>query len=246
MSRVVLVTGAASGNGAAIAERFLAAGDRVVAVDINRAELESAFQRNGQQALPVVADVASATDIETCINRALDHWGRLDVLVNNAGITGSQAASDLAATPVEEFDRVMAVNIRGIFLACKLAIPAMLDQGSGVIVNIASVAGLVAFPGRAAYSISKGAVVQLTRSVAVDYAARGIRCNAICPGMIDTPMTRWRLEQPELRAQMLEHIPQRTIGSAKDVAGAVVFLASPDASYFNGAALVMDGGYTSV
>jgi NAD(P)-dependent dehydrogenase (short-subunit alcohol dehydrogenase family) len=122
----------------------------------------------------------------------------------------------------------------------------MLDQGSGIIVNIASVAGLVAFPGRAAYSTSKSAIIGLTRSIAADYAARGIRCNAVCPGMIDTPMTRWRLEQPDLRAQVLERIPQREIGEASDVAGAVAFLAGPDARYFNGAAVVLDGGYTAI
>ncbi len=117
------------------------------------------------------------------------------------------------------------MNLRGPFLLCRAALPVMLEQGRGIIVNVASVAGLVAFPGRAAYTASKGALVQLTRSVAVDYGARGIRCNALCPGMIDTPMTRWRLEQPALREQVLAGIPQGEIGTVDDVASAVAFLA---------------------
>ena len=115
-----------------------------------------------------------------------------------------------------------------------------------MIVNIASVAGMVAFPERSAYSISKGAVVMLTKSIAVDYAAQGIRCNAVCPGMIDTPMTHWRLQQPELRARVVSRIPQGDVGSVLDVAHAVQFLASPQASYLHGSTLVVDGAYSSV
>jgi NAD(P)-dependent dehydrogenase (short-subunit alcohol dehydrogenase family) len=176
----------------------------------------------------------------------LSAFSRIDVLVNNAGITGNQEAGILHTTPVGEFDKVFAVNVRGIFLGCRAAIPVMLDQGGGVIVNIASVAGLVAFPGRAAYTASKGAVIQLTRAIAADYAGKGIRCNALCPGMIETPMTKWRLDQPNLRRQVLDRIPQDEIGTAAHVADAVMFLAAPDAAYFNGAAIVMDGGYTAI
>jgi NAD(P)-dependent dehydrogenase (short-subunit alcohol dehydrogenase family) len=173
-------------------------------------------------------------------------FDRIDVLVNNAGITGGEQATKLHATPIEAFDRVMAINVRGVFLCCRAALPIMLGQGGGVIVNLASVAGMVAFPGRAAYTASKGAVIQMTRSIAADYAAEGIRCNALCPGMIDTPMTHWRLEQPKLRAEVLARIPQREIGTVEDVAGAVAFLAGPDARYFNGAAIAMDGGYVAI
>ena len=129
---------------------------------------------------------------------------------------------------------------------CRAALPHMLAQGAGAIVNIASVAGIVAFPARAAYNASKGAVVMLTRSVAVDYAAAGIRCNAVCPGMIDTPMTHWRLEQAELRAQVVVRIPQGDVGGVDDVASAVWFLASTEARYLNGSSLVVDGGYSSI
>ena len=249
MTPVVLVTGAASGNGLAIAGRFLADGARVVAVDVAPDALEGAaagWREHGDRLLCVTADVSDAASVEGAIATTVDRFGRLDVLVNNAGITGDQRATTVHETPIEEFDRVMAVNVRGVYLGCRAALPRMLEQGGGIIVNIASVAGLVAFPGRAAYSTSKSAVVGLTRSIAADYAARGVRCNAVCPGMIDTPMTRWRLEQPDLRAQILERIPQREIGEASDVAGAVAFLAGPDARYLNGAAVVVDGGYISV
>jgi NAD(P)-dependent dehydrogenase (short-subunit alcohol dehydrogenase family) len=249
VTRVVLVTGAASGNGHAIATRFLADGARVVAVDVGADPLGRAaagWEEHATSVLCVTADVADAADMEAAVATSVERFGRLDVLVNNAGVSGNQQATTVHVTPIEEFDRVMAINVRGVFLGCRAALPRMLEQGGGIIVNIASVAGLVAFPGRAAYSTSKSAILGLTRSIAADYAAQGIRCNAVCPGMIDTPMTRWRLEQPDLRAQVLERIPQREIGEASDVAGAVAFLAGPDARYFNGAAVVLDGGYTSI
>lgn len=250
MNRSVLVTGAASGIGRAIASRFLAGGDRVAAADLDLAALQATHRAcwadAGERVTLIRADVSSAADAPAAVSQALSRFGRLDVVVNNAGIVGGPQALKLHETSVEDFDRVWGVNGRGMFLMCRAALPAMLEQGSGVIVNIASVAGLVAFPGRAAYTISKGAAVMLTRSIAVDYAAAGIRCNAVCPGMIDTPMTHWRLEQPELRAQVVARIPQGDVGSVDDVASAVWFLASADARYMNGSALVVDGGYSSI
>ena len=248
--RVVIVTGAASGNGLAIATRQLSLGDHVVAVDMSADLLARCaaqhWAAHRSSLLTLVADVAKEADVAAMVEQALRVNGCVDVLVNNAGITGSERASSLHATPLEEFDRVMAVNVRGVFLNCHMVLPYMLKQGSGVIVNIASVASFVAFPGRAAYSVSKGAVMQLTRSIAVDYARSGIRCNALCPGMIETPMTQWRLDQPALRAQILARIPQNEIGTTGDVADAVEFLTSEKARYMNGAALVMDGGYTAL
>lgn len=248
-NRSVVVTGAASGNGMAIATRFLERGDRVAALDLSADALdaaESGWRAHRDRLLCLPADVSKEADLDAAIATVLDRFVRIDVLVNNAGITGSEAASVLHTTPVEEFDRVMAVNVRGVFLGCRAAIPVMLKQGGGAIVNIASVASHVAFPGRAAYTTSKGAVVQLTRSVAVDYARSGIRCNAVCPGLIETPMTQWRLDQPDLRDQVLARIPQNQIGTSDQVADAVVFLAGGDAAYFNGSAVVMDGAYTAI
>lgn len=250
MSRVVVVTGAASGIGRAIASRFLAAGDCVAAVDLDPRALENARAQSwadaGDRLAAVTGDVALASEAANAVAQAGRRWGRVDVVVNNAGVTGGPKALKLHETSEEDFDRVWGVNVRGVYLMCRAAIPLMLAQGGGAIVNIASVAGFVAFPGRAAYTVTKGAVVMLTRSVAVDYAAAGIRCNAVCPGMIDTPMTHWRLEQPDLRAEVTARIPQGDVGQVDDVASAVWFLASAEARYMNGSALVVDGGYTSL
>lgn len=248
--RVSLVSGAASGNGRAIVGRLLGGGDRVAALDMDAAALaataEADWASAGDRLLCVTADIAREIDVDTAVHACLRRFGRLDLLVNNAGITGGAEATILHETTAQAFDRVFAVNVRGMFLLSRAVLPGMLERGAGVIVNIASVAGLRAFPARAAYSASKGAAIQLSRSIAADYARRGVRCVALCPGMIDTPMTRWRLEQPPLRAEVLARIPQGEIGSADDVAAAVVFLASAEARYWNGAALVMDGGYSAV
>jgi NAD(P)-dependent dehydrogenase (short-subunit alcohol dehydrogenase family) len=248
--RITIVTGAASGNGLAIATRQLSAGDFVIAFDVSaqalaKCEAESWAAHRGA-VLSVAGDVSNEADIRRLVDQALSVRGQINVLINNAGITGSQAATDVHTTSVEEFDRVMAVNVRGVFLGCRAVLPCMLERRAGVILNIASVASFVAFPKRAAYTTSKGAVMQLTRSIAVDYAQAGIRCNALCPGMIETPMTRWRLDQPDLRAQVLSRIPQNEIGTADDVAAAVEFLVSDNARYMNGSALVLDGGLSAV
>jgi NAD(P)-dependent dehydrogenase (short-subunit alcohol dehydrogenase family) len=143
-------------------------------------------------------------------------------------------------------DHVLAVNLRAIIRLTAAALPAMLEQRRGIIVNIASVAGLVAFPARAAYSISKAAVIQVTRAIAADYGHLGIRSVALCPGMIDTPMTHWRLAEPALREEVLGRIPQKRIGTVSDIVSAVVFFASDEASYCNGAAIPIDGGYLAI
>jgi NAD(P)-dependent dehydrogenase (short-subunit alcohol dehydrogenase family) len=250
MSRVSVITGAASGNGRAIASRLLKCGDRVAALDISIDALDRCRAEDwcghADRVLALVTDVTDEASINAAIESVKGRFGRLDVLVNNAGITGSMEATTVHATPVVEFDRVIAVNLRGVFLGCRAALPIMIEQGGGVIINIASVSGLVAFPGRAAYTASKGAVIQLSRSITADYARAGIRCVALCPGMIETPMTQWRLDQPHLRKEILARIPQNEIGSVEDVASAVAFLAGPEAHYFNGSALVMDGGYAAV
>lgn len=248
--RIIVVTGAASGNGLAITSRLLAGGDFVVAFDLSAvalAECEAKEWAGRRDAvLTVAGDVSQESDVLRLIDQAVKLHGRVDVLVNNAGITGNPSATDVHTTPVSEFDRVMAVNVRGVFLGCHAVLPHMLARRAGVILNIASVASFVAFPKRAAYTASKGAVMQLTRSIAVDYAHAGIRCNALCPGMIETPMTQWRLDQPDLRAQVLARIPQNEIGTTEDVAATAEFLMGPHARYMNGAALVMDGGYTAI
>jgi NAD(P)-dependent dehydrogenase (short-subunit alcohol dehydrogenase family) len=176
----------------------------------------------------------------------LERFGRIDVLVNNAGITGSQQATRCHETPVAEWDKVHAVNVRGPFLCSHAVLPSMLARGTGHIITIVSVAGFIAFPGRCAYTASKGAALMLTRSIAVDYAAAGIRANAVCPGMVYTPMTSWRLDQPELRAAVEDRIPVGRVAVPEEIADAVALLASGRLGYMTGHPLVVDGGMSAL
>ncbi len=197
----------------------------------------------GDDVIP--CDVTDPDAVDAAVAAVLNRFGRIDVLVNNAGITGGPAATVLHETPIEEWDRVHAVNVRGPFLCSRAVLPVMIEQGGGHVITIASVAGLVAFPGRAAYSASKGAAVMLTRSIAVDYARYGVRANAICPGMVYTPMTAWRLDQPELRADVERQIPMGRVADPDEIADAVALLASGRLAYLNGHPLVIDGGLTA-
>jgi NAD(P)-dependent dehydrogenase (short-subunit alcohol dehydrogenase family) len=166
------------------------------------------------------------------------------VLVNNAGVSGTVDATICHETTVEEWDRVLAINTRGPFLCARAALPVMLAQGSGHIITVASVAGQVAFPGRCAYTASKGAALMFAKSLAADYAAAGIRSNAVCPGFVRTPMTQWRLDVPELREQVEARIPTGRVAEPDDIADAIAVLASGRLGYMMGAALVVDGGWT--
>jgi NAD(P)-dependent dehydrogenase (short-subunit alcohol dehydrogenase family) len=237
---VALVTGAASGIGRACVERLTSDGVLVAAVDLDRAAMR------GLGTLALAADVTDADALADAVARVEADLGTLDAVVNVAGITGSRAAAECHVTPVEEWRRVLDVNLTGTFLVCRAVLPGMLARGAGCIVNIASAAGLVAFPGRCAYTASKGGVVQLTRSLAADYAARGIRANAICPGMVDTPMTRWRLEDPDLEAAVLAKIPAGRVATTGEVAQAVALMVRGELPYMNGAMLVLDGAWTAV
>lgn len=193
----------------------------------------------------IECDVTDPDGVERAIHTVLERFGRIDVLVNNAGITGSQEATILHTTPVGEWDRVQAVNVRGPYLCSRAVLPAMIEQSYGHIITIASVAGLVAFPGRAAYTASKGAAVMLTKSIAVDYGQHGIRANAVCPGMVYTPMTSWRLDQPELRARVEGQIPLGRVAQPEEIAEAVAVLASGRMGYLTGHPLVVDGGLSA-
>jgi NAD(P)-dependent dehydrogenase (short-subunit alcohol dehydrogenase family) len=242
-----MVTGAASGIGAGIAARFVSLGDQVIALDMDESGLASLASRLASTNLMLsIADVTDRAQVKKALAEAVTRFGHPEVLVNNAGTTGGSQATTLHETPPEVVDRVFDVNLRAVIELSATVLPAMLERRRGVIVNIASVAGLVAFPARAAYSISKAAVIQITRTIAVDYGHRGIRSIALCPGMIDTPMTQWRLAEPRLREEELGRIPQKRIGTVSDVVSAVVFFTSDEASYCNGAVIPIDGGYLAM
>ena len=236
--RVALVTGGSSGIGRATVQLLAKDGFRVASLDLSPGSDEA------EVALEL--DIADAPAVEQAVAEVLRRLGRIDVLVNNAGITGSQAATICHETPVEDWDRVFAVNVRGAFLCTRSVLPAMLSQGSGHVITVASSAGLVAFPGRCAYTASKGGALMLAKSVAVDYAASGIRSNAVCPGFVQTPMTQWRLDVPELRARVESNIPIGRVAQPEEIADAISVLASNRLGYMTGHALLIDGGWTAL
>jgi NAD(P)-dependent dehydrogenase (short-subunit alcohol dehydrogenase family) len=237
---VAVVTGGASGIGLATCARLRGEGFIVAALDLQPDGAAEAAD------LAMRCDVTDEADVADAMAAVAEKSGGIDVLVNNAGITGSREAARCHETPVAEWDKVHAVNVRGPFLCSRAVLPAMVARGSGHIITIASVAGLVAFPGRCAYTASKGAALMLTRSIAVDYAAAGIRANAVCPGMVYTPMTSWRLDQPDLRAEIEDRIPAGRVAAPDEIADAVALLASGRLAYMTGHALVVDGGMSAI
>ncbi len=240
MTAVALVTGGGSGIGLATCARLAREGFAVAALDLDPAAAA------GTAVLTAECDVTDEASVGAALDAVTSRLGPVDVLVNNAGITGSRQAARCHETPVEEWDQVLAVNVRGPFLCSRAVLPSMMARGSGHIITIASVAGLVAFPGRCAYTASKGAALMLTRSIAVDYAAAGIRANAVCPGMVYTPMTAWRLDQPELRSAVEERIPVGRVATPDEIADAVALLASGRLGYMTGHPLIVDGGMTAL
>ncbi|MBC2866348.1 glucose 1-dehydrogenase [Streptomyces mexicanus] len=245
--QVALVTGAASGMGLATARAFAHAGAAVVLADLDRRAAEAAAESltgDGHQALGVGCDVADEDQAAAMVERAVQTFGRLDMAFNNAGIQVPPA--DAAEERAEDFDRVNAVNLRGIWTCQKHELRQMRAQGSGAIVNCSSLGGLVGLPERAAYHASKHGVIGLTRSAAVEYAARGIRINAVCPGTIDTPMVAGMLEgQAEAMAEIMKQQPIGRLGTADEIANAVLWLCSPAATFVIGVALPVDGGFTA-
>ncbi len=240
---VAIVTGGATGIGRATCARLRADGFTLAVCDL---DADGAAAAAGPDGLARPVDVADEASVSAFVEEVVHALGRVDVLVNNAGITGSREATVLHTTPVEEWDRVQAVNVRGPYLFARAVLPQMISQDRGHVVTIASVAGQVAFPGRAAYTTSKGAALMLARSIAIDYAPYGIRSNAVCPGMAWTTMTDWRLQDDVLRAEVEARIPLGRVAQPDDIADLVALLASDRLSYLTGAALVIDGGYTAL
>jgi NAD(P)-dependent dehydrogenase (short-subunit alcohol dehydrogenase family) len=241
--KVVLVTGAASGIGAASARRFAAEGARVVVADLDAGGARRMAAEIGPAASAVAADIADPRAAEAAVRHALDVWGRLDVLHNNAA---SGAPGRIADLDPATWDRTLAVNLSGHFYVTRAALPVMLAQGSGVIVNMASAAALRVEAGIGAYAAAKAGLVALTRQVAVEYGRRGIRANCVCPGAVATPPTLAFAAAVEgVRERMEAASPLGRIGEAEELASVVVFLASDEASFVNGATIVVDGGATA-
>jgi NAD(P)-dependent dehydrogenase (short-subunit alcohol dehydrogenase family) len=240
--KVVVVTGGASGIGRATALRCAAEGAHVVVADIQDPQtVVNTGSTLGHDLVFHRTDVSVSTQVAALMRCAVADCGRLDILIAAAGISGGSGSTiDYAEG---DFDRVIAINLKGVFLSMKYAIAEMLHGGGGAIVNIASVAGLVGMPHTPAYSAAKGGVVQLTRVAALEYASSNVRVNCICPGMIDTPMVQ-RIPE-NVRWQLLRQQPIQRPGTADEVAAAAVFLASDASSFTTGAALVVDGGFTA-
>ena len=245
--KVVVVTGAGSGIGRATALAFGSEGAKVMATDLNATSAQAVADQirgAGGQAEALQADVSVAADVERMVTTTVERLGRLDVLMNNAGII---FLLPITQVPEEQWDQLMSINLKGVYLGCKYAIPQMIRQGKGAIVNTASIAGLRGVATYDTYCAAKGGVVQLTKAVAVEFAKMGVRVNCVCPGIIDTAMLDRGVAEMGLDKATFVQLagaahPMGRIGRAEEVAAAVLFLASDEASFITGVALPVDGG----
>jgi NAD(P)-dependent dehydrogenase (short-subunit alcohol dehydrogenase family) len=246
--KVALITGAGSGMGREAARLFAREGARVVVSDIAEEAGEEATQEirsDGGDAAFVRTDVSRSEDASAMVRFAVETFGGLHVLYNNAGVFLPDDGGTVD-TSEEVWDRVMAINLKGVWLGCKHGIPAMLESGGGSIINVASFVALMgAATAQIAYTASKGGVLSLTREIAVEYARQGIRANALCPGPIETPLLAELMSDPDRRARRMVHIPIGRLGQAEEVARAALWLASDESSLMTGAAMVVDGGVTA-
>ena len=246
-NKVALVTGAASGLGLATARAFAESGASVVLADWDEKEVQAAAQGladQGHKTLAVCCDVSDDAQVEAMVNQAVATFGRLDAAYNNAGVQGVLA--DTADSPRDDYDRVMGVNLRGVWSCMKYELRKMREQGSGAIVNCSSLGGLVGGNQRGTYHAAKHGVIGFTKSAALEYATRGIRVNAVCPGMIRTPMFDKMIAEgqgEELNAMLKTLVPMGRMGRPEEIADAVLWLCSSAASYVTGQSISVDGGY---
>lgn len=244
--KVALVTGAAAGMGLAAAKAFAEAGAAVAMSDVNENGVRSAAEQlaaAGHKVIGIRCNVAAEKDVAAMVERTVSEFGRPDAAYNNAGV--QSPAVETADATGEEFDRVNGINLRGVWNCMKYELLQMRKQGNGAIVNCASIGGVIGLPGRAIYHASKHGVIGLTKSAAIEYASKGIRINAVCPGTINTPMVAEMLKkEPEAMKEILRDQPIGRLGEPEEIAAAVLWLCSPGASFVIGHALMADGGFT--
>jgi NAD(P)-dependent dehydrogenase (short-subunit alcohol dehydrogenase family) len=250
--KVAVITGAAGGQGQAAARLFAEEGARLVVSDIDKEGAEKTAQEirdAGGEAIALRTDVSREKDVAEMIRVAVDEFGTVNILFNNAGVGYSAAdrltMASVVDTPEEDWDAVLAINLKGAAMGCKHAIPIMVENGGGAIVNNASINALVALSGADAYTAAKGGIVALTRVLAVDWGPRGVRVNCICPGGVDTAMIAPAIADEEVLGIMLESTPLGRLARPEEIARVALFLASDEASYMNGAIVPVDGGWTA-
>lgn len=247
--KVAIITGAASGQGLAATRLFVAEGAKVAAVDVNAAGL-AALDDLGEDVLAIPCDLTQGSAVGDAVAQAAEHFGRIDVLYNNAGVSirrpgpWDESQDGPAADITEDlFDKLIAINLKSQFFTCKYAIPFMLETGGGSIINVASVGGVLIGATNSAYCASKGGVMGLTLSLAWAYGPKGIRANAICPGLVDTPLVDHLMKDEAYMESYSQSNPLGRVGQPAEMAATGLFLASDDASYVNGTAITVDGGY---
>jgi NAD(P)-dependent dehydrogenase (short-subunit alcohol dehydrogenase family) len=247
-NKTCLVTGGGSGLGRAIAERFAREGARVAVIGRHPQSLEGtveAITAIGGEAMLVVADISAPEAAVGAVEKIMTQWGRIDILVNNAGVVDRQTCTEAS---VEDWDRVMNINLRAVFVMCKAVIPQMIENGSGAIVNIASISAVRGQSGACSYSASKAGMINFARTIANDYGRFGIRANNILPGLVETDLSRSRLQEGEIWDEVMAenfipHYPLGRVGQPSDISNAALFLASDEAAWITGVDLAVDGGY---
>jgi len=247
--KVAIITGAGSGIGRTTALLFSEEGAKVVVVDIDKARGQDTVDiitRKGREAILVPTDITDPSQVKSMVTKVIEAYGRMNILVNNAGI---YVQGDIISTNEEQWDKIIAVNLRAAFLCCKYCIPQMIKSGGGVVINVSSEAGIVAIKNQVAYNVSKAGLISLTKSVAVDFASQNIRANCVCPGTTETPLVAFALAKqadPERARREVEKIrPANRLGKPEEIAYGILYLASDESPYATGTVLSIDGGYTA-